>query len=153
MIYSFLSLPFWPDLDPHFFADPDPDRAKTCGSVLIRIRIRNPAYISCFLSLSWLPFSPLLVMLPLPYLTYYLSFAWLPTTPVLTSLLLPDLCTTSPHMLPHLFPTDYLSYLSFIWHATSSLPDFLALLPFTPTWHQGISYLTFNFSFTWPLLS
>ena len=32
MIYSFISLPLYPD--------PDPGRAKTCGSV--RIRIRNP---------------------------------------------------------------------------------------------------------------
>ena len=37
MIYSFISLPFCPD--------PDPGRAKTCGSV--RIRIRNPGlYLS-----------------------------------------------------------------------------------------------------------
>ena len=44
MIYSFISLPFCPDPDPdpQIYADPDPDpgRAKTCGSV--RIRIRNP---------------------------------------------------------------------------------------------------------------
>ena len=38
MIYSFISLPFWPDPDPQIYADPG--RAKTCGSV--RIRIRNP---------------------------------------------------------------------------------------------------------------
>ena len=39
-IHSFPYL-FGPDPDPHFFADPD--RAKTYGSVRIRIRIRNPA--------------------------------------------------------------------------------------------------------------
>ena len=48
MIYSFISLPFCPDQDPdtQIYADPDPGRAKTCGSVRIRIiRIRNPAKI------------------------------------------------------------------------------------------------------------
>ena len=40
MIYSFISLPFCPDPDLQIYADPDPGRAKTCGSV--RIRIRNP---------------------------------------------------------------------------------------------------------------
>ena len=33
MIYSFISLPFCPDPDPKIYADPDPGRAKTCGSV------------------------------------------------------------------------------------------------------------------------
>ena len=33
MIYSFISLPFCPDPDPQIYADPDPRRAKTCGSV------------------------------------------------------------------------------------------------------------------------
>ena len=32
MIYSFISLPFCPDPDPQIYADPDPGRAKTCGS-------------------------------------------------------------------------------------------------------------------------
>ena len=40
MIYSFISLLFCPDPDPQIYADPDPGRAKTCGSV----RIRNPAW-------------------------------------------------------------------------------------------------------------
>ena len=32
MIYSFISLLFCPDPDPQIYADPDPGRAKTCGS-------------------------------------------------------------------------------------------------------------------------
>ena len=34
MIYSLISLPFGPDPDPdpHIWADPDPGKAKTCGS-------------------------------------------------------------------------------------------------------------------------
>ena len=57
MIYSFISLPFCPD----------PDRAKTCGSV--RIRIRNPELIMISLILSYISGKSYLSYFPPPIAT------------------------------------------------------------------------------------